>query len=173
MFLLNENEKWHRHLGAYGICMIEEKLLVIHKGNGPYIGRYDLPGGTVEANESLVEAVKREFIEESGINIDIKRNVGVCDFLIPYELPKRGTTHIHHVAVIYLVQYISGILSKNPEKFEGQDSLGAFWLPINEINSSNSSPLVVEAKEWIKTEQLSLESQRLDDWAVFGKNAFN
>ncbi|CAN7493488.1 NUDIX hydrolase [Paenibacillus sp. LjRoot153] len=166
---MNENEKWHRHLGAYGICMIEEKLLVIHKGNGPYIGRYDLPGGTVEANESLVEAVKREFIEESGININIKRNLGVCDFLIPYELPKRGTTHIHHVAVIYFVQYITGMLKKNPEKFEGQDSLGAFLVPIKEINSANSSPLVLQAKDWIGTEKFPFESQRLDDWVVLEK----
>jgi ADP-ribose pyrophosphatase YjhB (NUDIX family) len=170
VFVLNENEKWHRHLGAYGICLFEEKLLVIQKGDGPYIGRFDLPGGTVEANETLAEAVKREFIEETGIEIYIKRNVGVCDFLIPYELPKRGTTHIHHVAVIHLVQYISGILTKNPEKFEGQDSLGAYWVPIDEFNSANSSPLVIQAKEWLKTEQFSLEYHRLDDWVVLGRN---
>lgn len=163
---MNSNEKWHRHLGAYGICSFEEKLLVIQKGNGPYIGRYDLPGGTVESNETLTEAVKREFIEESGINVSINRNIGVCDFLIPFELPKRGTTHIHHVAVIYLVEYISGVPIKNPLKFEGQDSLGAFWVQINDINSANSSPLVIQAKEWLSTKQLSLESQRLDDWIV-------
>ena len=56
VFILNENEKWHRHLGAYGICLYDEKLLVIQKGSGPYIGRYDLPGGTVESHESLTEA---------------------------------------------------------------------------------------------------------------------
>ncbi|MGG1658117.1 NUDIX domain-containing protein [Brevibacillus sp. NRS-1366] len=98
---MNKNEKWHRHLGAYGICLNEDKLLVIQKGSGPYIGRYDLPGGTVEANESLTEAVKREFVEEAGIDVQIKRNVGVCDYLIPYELANRGTSDIHHIAIFY------------------------------------------------------------------------
>ncbi|MGN7352071.1 NUDIX hydrolase [Paenibacillus sp. 2003] len=28
-----------------------------------------LPGGTVEANESLAAAVQREFLEEAGINV--------------------------------------------------------------------------------------------------------
>jgi 8-oxo-dGTP pyrophosphatase MutT (NUDIX family) len=70
--VLSGNEQWHRHLGAYGICFNDEQLLVIHKGDGPYFGRYDLPGGTVEANESLVGAVQREFLEEAGINVEIK-----------------------------------------------------------------------------------------------------
>ncbi|MCM3629768.1 NUDIX domain-containing protein [Paenibacillus glycanilyticus] len=61
-------EHWHRHLGVYGICLNEEKLLVIRKGGGPYFGRYDLPGGTVEANESLVGAMHREFLEETGLS---------------------------------------------------------------------------------------------------------
>jgi ADP-ribose pyrophosphatase YjhB (NUDIX family) len=168
VFVLSGNEKWHRHLGAYGICLWEDKLLVIQKGNGPYIGRYDLPGGTVEANESLVEAVKREFIEETGMTIGRIKNLGVCDFLIPYKLSKRGTTHIHHIAMIYLVQNISGILLNNPEKFEGQDSLGAVWVPLHEINYDNASPLVIEAKEWVKTKQLTCELQRLDEWVILG-----
>jgi ADP-ribose pyrophosphatase YjhB (NUDIX family) len=99
------NEQWHRHLGAYGICLNGEKLLVIRKGAGPYFGRYDLPGGTIEVEESLTEAVQREFHEEAGINVQIKENVGVCDYLIPFEIPKKGTSHIHHVAVFFLEHY--------------------------------------------------------------------
>src|SRR5690554_2322013 len=118
---MNSNEKWHRHLGAYGICLNEGKLLVIRKGAGPYIGRYDLPGGTIEDNESLTEAVKREFIEETGISVDIVKNIGVCDYLIPYELSKRGTTHIHHVASYYSVKYVGEGLTSAPDEIEGQD----------------------------------------------------
>lgn len=32
------------HFGVYGICQRDGRLLVIHKGRGPYSGRYDLPG---------------------------------------------------------------------------------------------------------------------------------
>ncbi|ULL19713.1 hypothetical protein DVH26_10395 [Paenibacillus sp. H1-7] len=46
----------------------------------------------MEAHESLTAAVQREFLEEAGINVQIKENAGVSDYLIPYELPKRGTS---------------------------------------------------------------------------------
>lgn len=160
--MLNSSENWHRHLGAYGICTSEDKLLVIQKGRGPYTGRYDLPGGTVEANESLAEAVVREFMEETGVSVSIKRNIGVCELLIPYELPKRGTTHIHHVAVFYFVESITGMSTDKPQTFDGQDSLGAAWLQINEIHPANSSPLVVQAKEWLETGRISHECGRWD-----------
>jgi ADP-ribose pyrophosphatase YjhB (NUDIX family) len=79
------------------------------------------------------------------LDIQIKEKVGVCEYLIPYELPKRGTSHIHHVAVFYLVQNIGGSLTRTPENFEGQDSLGALWVPLKEITADNSSPLVLQA----------------------------
>jgi len=163
------NEKWHRHLGAYGICLKEENLLVIRKGAGPYIGRYDLPGGTIEANESLTEAVKREFIEETGICVDIIKNIGVRDYLIPYELSRRGTTHIHHVALYYSVKCVGEGLTSAPDDFEGQDSLGTLWVPLRECNVHNASPLVLEAIQWLKTGNLAVESKRLDDWVVLQK----
>jgi 8-oxo-dGTP pyrophosphatase MutT (NUDIX family) len=45
---------------------------VIHKNGGPYINRFDLPGGTVEPDESLFKAIHREFAEETGITIEVK-----------------------------------------------------------------------------------------------------
>jgi ADP-ribose pyrophosphatase YjhB (NUDIX family) len=164
--MLRKIEQWHRHLGGYGICLNNDKLLVISKGGGPYIGRYDLPGGTIEANESLISAVQREFLEETGITVEIVENVGVCDYLVPYEFISRGTTHVHHVAVFYLVQVIGGTLAQYPEKFEDQDSLGALWVPVNEITVDNSSPLVLQTVEWLTTRKLSFDFKRLDSWVV-------
>lgn len=159
-------EKWHRHLGAYGICMHEGSLLVIRKSNGPYIGRFDLPGGTIEPNETLAEAVRREIKEEAGIEIQVKKNIGVCDFIVPYVLPKRGTTHIHHVAIFYSVGFMGENILSSPKMFEGQDSLGALWVPVSELYSENSSPLVLQAIDWLRSGELPINIQRLDDWVV-------
>ncbi|NIK72423.1 ADP-ribose pyrophosphatase YjhB (NUDIX family) [Paenibacillus sp. BK720] len=38
-------EKFYRHIGVYGICIVNEKILVIRKSIGPYAGQLDLPGG--------------------------------------------------------------------------------------------------------------------------------
>jgi ADP-ribose pyrophosphatase YjhB (NUDIX family) len=144
----------------------EGGLLVIRKGGGPYRGLYDLPGGTIEAHESVAEAVHREFAEETGVTVHIVKQAGVCDYLVPYPLPKRGTSHIHHLAIFYVVQYDSGRLLNRPESFEGQDSLGALWVPLHELSSSNSSPLVLNARDWLQLGELPLHVQRLDNWKV-------
>lgn len=124
----------------------------------------------METQESISEALHREVLEEAGINIQIVEHIGVCDYLIPYELPKRGTTHIHHVAIFFEVQYDGSALAESVEKFEGQDSLGALWVPIEEIRDDNASPLVLQAVQWLKTGKLSAPFQRLDNWIVLNRN---
>ena len=59
----------HKHLGAYGILIENNKILLIKKKTGPYDGKLDLPGGTIEFNEKPYDTLKREFLEETGIDI--------------------------------------------------------------------------------------------------------
>lgn len=77
------DKKYHRAFGVYGIYIEDGKLLVIHKNGGPYINRFDLPGGSLEEGESLAEAMRREFLEETGIEIEIEEQIGVIDFKFP------------------------------------------------------------------------------------------
>lgn len=122
-------ERWHRHLGVYGICIHEGNLLVIHKNGGPYTNRYDLPGGIVEPNEPLADALRRELEEETGLGINIIRNLGVFDYIVPYTLVERGTTHIHHIAIFYEIEYQSGELTYCTDMHDN-DSVGAEWINI-------------------------------------------
>ncbi|WP_410720186.1 hypothetical protein [Brevibacillus sp. SIMBA_076] len=46
------NHNWSRHIGVYGICVVQQQLLVVTKNRGPYIHRFDLPGGKMEENET-------------------------------------------------------------------------------------------------------------------------
>ncbi|MFD2614985.1 NUDIX hydrolase [Paenibacillus gansuensis] len=163
---MNIDETWHRHLGVYGICLDEGKLLVVKKGRGPYIGRYDLPGGSVEVNESLQEALQREFREETGIDVHVAKHLGARDYIIPYELPNRGTSHIHQIALFYAVKSMEGTFLPQSDHFYGQDALGALWLPIQELTTEHSSPLVVQAVEWFETGQIPTGIMRLDDWIM-------
>lgn len=39
---------FHRAFGCYGIIGNRKELVVIKKLGGPYINRYDLPGGSLE-----------------------------------------------------------------------------------------------------------------------------
>ena len=156
-------ENYHRAFGVYGICVKNGKLLVINKNGGPYINRYDLPGGGLEEGEALSEAIKREFLEETGFEIEIEDNIGIIDFKLPWLW--RNFTDVHHIVVYYSVKKIGGKLSV-PEQFDGQDSLGALWVSEKDVSIDNASPLVLEAFEWLRTKELGIDAIIYEDWKV-------
>lgn len=157
------DKKYHRAFGVYGICVKDDRLLVINKNSGPYINRYDLPGGSLEEGEALSEAMNREFHEETGLEIEIEDNIGVIDFKLPWLW--RDFTDLHHIAVYYSVKKIGGELSV-PEQFDGQDSLGALWISEKDVSFDNASPLVLKAFEWIKTKHLGIVATTYENWKV-------
>ena len=59
----------------------EGRLLLIQRGHDPHGGRWTLPGGRVEAGETLEEAVVREIREETGLDVRVGAVVG--QVLIP------------------------------------------------------------------------------------------
>lgn len=62
---------------AYGVAFKNGKFLMVFnvKRNG-----WEMPGGSIESGESVEDAVKREFLEESGYNIEVIeiRDLGTC-----------------------------------------------------------------------------------------------
>ncbi|MBB4826368.1 ADP-ribose pyrophosphatase YjhB (NUDIX family) [Sporosarcina luteola] len=160
---MKKTQNYHRAFGVYGICIENEQLLVINKNAGPYINRYDLPGGSLETGESLSIAVQREFLEETGVTIEIKQNIRVIDFQLSCNW--RDFTDIHHIAVYYLVSKIVGELKK-PLQFEGQDSIGALWVSEQEVSIENASPLVLKAFEWMRTKSLGIRAECYEDWKI-------
>ena len=70
-------------------------------------GQWCLPGGGVEAGESVTEACEREVWEETGLRVRVKRLVGVyshSDQLVVY--PDGNKAHI--VALHFEAEIISG-----------------------------------------------------------------
>ena len=49
----------------------EDKYLIMYRSNHPTFGKDpDLPGGTLEDNETLLETMLREVKEEAGVDVD-------------------------------------------------------------------------------------------------------
>lgn len=61
--------KEYKQLGAYGLVIENNQILLIKKFGGPYNGKLDLPEGTIEFCERPEDALKRELMEEVGIGI--------------------------------------------------------------------------------------------------------
>lgn len=157
-----DNNSFYQHTGVYGICVADKHILVIRKIIGPYTGKYDLPGGRLEKLESLEQGVTREVREETGYLVQRLKSIGVCDFTVIWSLQENLVENLHHIAILY---EIAIDLNKPPdtiESFEGQDSGAAIWLPIDEVSSKNSSPLVLQSIEWIQTGSISTTRSSFD-----------
>lgn len=63
-------------LAASGVVMdADGRLLLVLRTKDPESGRWTVPGGSVEPDESLEAAAAREVFEETGIIVNIKHEV--------------------------------------------------------------------------------------------------
>jgi 8-oxo-dGTP diphosphatase len=101
------------------IAVDEERLLLVRRGRGPAAGSWSIPGGRVEAGETLAEAVLRELAEETGM-------VGVCDELVGW-VERMGPDH-HFVILDFAVTVL-----EPREPRAGDDAAEAEWVPLDEV----------------------------------------
>ena len=97
-------------------------VLLIERGTEPYAGRWALPGGHVEHNETSRAAAVREAAEETGLTIASSRllRVGV------YDDPDRDPR-----ARVVSVAYMTAIDTLAPVK-AGDDARAAAWVDIDD-----------------------------------------
>lgn len=131
-------ENKNTRIGVYGLLIEDEKLLMIKKSRGPYKGKYDLPGGKIEEGESPEKALVREFKEETGLDIEIGDFLAVSESDEFYKNDKGEDRRIYLIGSYYFVSKKSGVLKISPD---GEDSLGAEFILLNEINKKNISTL--------------------------------
>lgn len=60
----------------------QNKILLIQRNRGDYVGLLALPGGKIEADEHIQAAAIREIGEESGIESEFVRHLGVVSELL-------------------------------------------------------------------------------------------
>lgn len=165
-------EKYHRAFGVYGIIYSEKKgLVVIQKNAGPYINRFDLPGGSLEDGEELNIAIKREIKEETGLVVSNYKQIGITSFKYPWDYLNFHFNQ--HIAVFYDIQKVSGNIQETVPQFDGQDSLGSVFMPLKKLDTTNSSPLVLKAKEYLEHNKIFDETDTvLSDWNVLNQTMF-
>ncbi len=82
----------------------ERRVLLAHRRD---IDWWNLPGGGMELGETIEEAVRREVLEETGLEVEVERLVGV------YSKPQK-----QEVVLTFLCRKVGGVLTETEESRE-------------------------------------------------------
>ena len=89
-----------------GLAVGEGGILLVERRFMPFGGFWALPGGIVEENESLEQAVRREFEEETGLRVKVNK---IVDARI------EDHPHERRVIITFHVTIVNGLLTKCEE----------------------------------------------------------
>jgi len=98
----------------------------------PYAGYWEFPGGKVDPGETILEALKREFVEELGIQV-----LSAAEWC--------GVEHVYEHAHVRLHFFISREWTGEPQSLEGQ----AFaWQ--GEVSVEPLLPATIPLLQWLE-----------------------
>lgn len=108
-----------------GIVFNDHSVLLIKRDKPPALGLWSVPGGKLDLGESLVDACKREVMEETGLAIDIGNIAAVVEHRIE---------SFHYVIVDFIV-ILSDANVNTP--IASSDVSEAQWVKINHLSQYN------------------------------------
>ena len=91
----------------------DSRIVLIRRGFPPFEGSWALPGGFVDFGEQVADACVREVREECGIDVEIKRILGV--YSDPMRDPRR-----HTISIAFITEWKSGELQGSDDASEAR-----------------------------------------------------
>ncbi|MEA2501280.1 MAG: 8-oxo-dGTP diphosphatase [Actinomycetota bacterium] len=107
-------------------------LLLVRRGKAPALGRWSLPGGRVDWGETLSDALRREVVEETGLEVAPGKLAGLVERIYLDE-------GFHYVILDYHVTVTGGTLGP------GSDVTDARWVLPSEMVRLELSDGLLEA----------------------------
>jgi 8-oxo-dGTP diphosphatase len=122
------------------------RVLVTQRARGPAFGIWSMPGGVVEAGETLAEALIREIQEETALTIEPVALAGHREVVVR---DSDGRASRHFVILCFASRWIAGEPKLNEELSDAR------WLKLEELASLKTTEglaeIVAEAFERMKT----------------------
>lgn len=140
--------------GVGGVVISNGRALLIRRGGPPLEGQWSIPGGMLEVGETIIEGVRRELAEETGIEVRVG---GLIEVFERISLDAAGKTRYHFVVLDYLCEAIRG------EARAGSDVTDVAWASPSELKkyslTETATRVIVKAFEMAR-ERDALPGQR-------------
>ena len=118
-------------MGVGGVVTRDGRALIIRRGHEPRKGEWSLPGGLIELGERLIDAVRREISEETGLDVEVGPMVETFDRV---HRDPEGRVRFHFVIVDYLCVARSGAA------VAGSDAEAVAWVTSEELDAYGVNP---------------------------------
>ena len=114
-----------------------EQILLIQRGHPPGEGQWTIPGGRVEVDETLPEAVRREILEECGILVEPGEPAIILDRIFR---DSHGAVTGHYLIVDFWSRPVE---ATHPTVTASSDARSAGWFTLAEIRELATTPHLV------------------------------
>jgi ADP-ribose pyrophosphatase YjhB (NUDIX family) len=117
-------------VGVGAVVLDAGHVLLVRRGAPPSQGKWSIPGGLVQLGEPIEAAVRREIMEECGLELHL---LGVCGVIDRVRRDPDGTrdgagpVRYHYVIVDFAAVPAGGRLEA------GGDAAEATWVPIADL----------------------------------------
>jgi 8-oxo-dGTP diphosphatase len=125
----------HPIVGVGAVVFQDNEVLLIQRGKEPALGQWSIPGGVVITGETLPEAVSREILEETHLEVEARALIKVLDRI--FRDPD-GRVSYHYVLVDFLCEVRGGKLMAD------SDALDARFVPLENLSSYEIAPITIE-----------------------------
>ncbi len=111
-------------VGVGGVIFAGDAVLLARRLNEPSKGQWSLPGGVVELGETLLDAIRRELLEEASVEVEVG---GIIDAFDRIVRSSEDRILYHYV----IVDYWGRLLSGSPSA--GSDASEVMLVPVKDI----------------------------------------
>jgi len=150
---VSDNRRYPKRpiLGVGAIIESGGRVLLVERGQEPLKGTWTLPGGVVEVGERLEDAIRREVLEETGLETEPLEVAEVYQRILPGQ---DGRVEYHYVLIDYLCRVTGGELRA------ASDASRAEWVSLSELRAYDVAEGTIEVIERALARLLGVRPER-------------
>lgn len=145
------NENTNRGQSVAGVVIKDNKVLLARHTYGNGKGMLIIPGGYVNYGETPQQALKREYMEETNIEVEPQNIIGI-------------RFNMHDWYIVFYAEYVSG-----KEQSDGNENSEVLWLDVEHALSRDDVPELT--KKMIESAILKQSGLQYEDYNGNAKHA--